>query len=449
MLKRKIESKIVDWIRNDKKALLIDGARQVGKTYIIRECLRREQKNFIEFNLIKTPEIIPLLKNFETVNDLITRLSFFSDQKFVKGETFIFFDEIQECKEIVTKIKFLVDDGSFRYVMSGSLLGVKLRNIQSAPVGYLNTLTMYPLDFEEFLQLYNFTDDLRTELYHSFTTYSAVNEVIHKKMMEIFHLYLIVGGMPAAVQKFQETHNLEDVVSEHENIVLQYKRDFTKYESEDKKPYLTRIYDLIPSEIEEKNKRFNFVDLQKGLRYDRSQEDFIWLADAGVALPIYNTTEPRIPLRINQKCSLFKLFLLDVGMLTSAYGRATKLKILNQEKGIDNGAIYENVVAQELIAHGFSAYYYSSKKTGEVDFIVESDESVLPIEVKSGKDYQTHSALSAIMGNQDYQIPKAIVFNNYNISVKGKIVYLPIYMVMFLRKDNCLLPKIDISRLSF
>lgn len=449
MLHRKIEKPIIDWIRNEKKALLIDGARQVGKTYIIRNTLESEQCDYIEFNLLKTPEIASLLEKSQTVDDMITNLSLFSNKPFIKGKTFIFFDEIQEFKELTTKIKFWVDEGSFRYVFSGSLLGVELKNLRSAPVGYLKTLTMYPMDFEEFLQIYNFTDDLKESLHRSFVDRTPVNETVHNRMMQIFNMYLNVGGMPSAVERFKETRSLEDVISEHEDIVVQYKKDFTRYEKEEKKPYLTQIYDLIPAELNASNKRFNFADIKKGLRYERSEDNFIWLASAGVALPVYNVSAPALPLLLNEKSSLFKLFLSDVGMLTTLYGRATKMQLLSDNQDINYGSLYENVVAQELKAHGFKQlYYYNSKKFGELDFIIEHNGKILPIEVKSGKSYQRHSALSNIMEISNYSIEEAFILSNYNIEVKGNLVYYPIYMLMFINNDDIKMPTIELDDLS-
>lgn len=448
MLRRKIEKKISKWIRDSKKALLIDGARQVGKTYIIRSVLENEGCEFIEFNLLKTPALIELLAKSETVDDMIANLSLFADKPFNRGKTFLFFDEIQEFKELTTKIKFWVDEGSFRYVFSGSLLGVELKNIKSAPVGYLKTLTMYPLDFEEFLQIYNFSEDLRASLYRSFIERVPVNDAVHERMMQIFNMFLNVGGMPAAVDKFRETRSLEDVIGEHNDIVVQYKKDFTRYEAEEKKPYLTQIYDLIPAELNHSNKRFNFADLKKGLRYSRSEDNFIWLAQAGVALPAYNVAAPAIPLLLNEKSSLFKLFLSDVGMLTTLYGRATKMQLLSDNQNINNGALYENAVAQELKAHGFKLYYYNSKKFGELDFVIEYQGKVLPIEVKSGKSYQRHSALNNVMEISNYAIEEAFVLSNYNVEVKGNLVYYPIYMLMFIEDGEIKLPNVDLDDLS-
>lgn len=446
MLQRKIEKQIWNWLENDRKALLIEGARQVGKTSVIRKVLEDAKRKYVEFNLIDQPEIVGLFKNIENADDLIANLSLLTDKKLIKGETVLFFDEIQEYKEIVTKIKFLVDEGAFRYIFSGSLLGIELKNIKSAPVGYMRTLTMYPMDFEEFLQLYNFTDELKEVLRKSFEQRIPINDALHEKLMQIFRMYLIVGGMPAAVKKFRETKDLEDVFAEHEDIITQYKKDFTKYEAEEKRLYLTRIYDLIPAELNAKNKRFNFSDLQKGLRFERSEDDFIWLEKAGVAMSAYNTSEPIVPLQLNEKSSLFKFFLSDVGLLTSMYGKATKLKLLNNEEDINCGAIYENVAAQELLAHKYKLFYYNTKSQGEVDLMIEYQGDVLPIEIKSGKTYQRHSALNNLLKIENYKIDQAFVFNNYNVEVKDKIVYYPIYMLMFINENEMLqMPKVEIK----
>lgn len=449
MLNRKIESTISKWIKdNENKALLIDGARQVGKTYVIRKMLNEYNCDYIELNLIQSPQLVKLLSTSFTVNDMITNLSLFTDKPFIKGKTIIFIDEIQEFKEITTKVKFWVDDGSFRFIFSGSLLGIELQNIRSAPVGYLKTLTMYPMDFEEFLQIYNFSDSLKESLYNSFINRTPINESVHTRLIQIFNIYLNVGGMPAAVQKFADSKNLEYAMTEHINIITQYKKDFTKYESENKRIYLTQIYDLIPAELNRSNKRFIYSDLIKGLRYERSAEDFLWLSNAGVALPVYNITEPIIPLKINENRSLFKFFLSDVGLLTTLYGKTIKLQLLTDNPDINYGAIYENIAAQELIAHGFNLYYYNSKQFGELDFVIEYKNKILPIEIKSGKDYKRHSALNNVMNIKNYSIKEAFVFTNSNVSVKENVVYYPIYMIMFLNTNDIQLPTIDIPDLN-
>ena len=443
MLKRKIEKDIMRWIEGSDKALLIYGVRQAGKTFIVRECLKAAGCDYIEFNLIRQPEIVDILDGATGIDDLILKLSLYSDQKIVPGKTFFFFDEIQKYKEIVTKIKFLVDDKRFRYILSGSLLGVEIVNLKSAPVGYLQTLNMYPLDFEEFLQIFNVGQPVLDKLRNAFTAKTPVDEVIHGKIMEMFNLYLIIGGMPAAVEKYRTTGSIDDVMDEHRAIIEQYKLDFTQYEEENRKLIITHIYELIPAELNEKNKRFMIADIRKGLRYDRIEDSFTWLWKAGVALGVFNTTEPTVPLMLNEKSTLFKLFLSDVGLLTTIYGKACKLKIVSKEKDINKGAVYENVVAQELHAHGYPLYYYNSKKRGELDFVVEHSGRVLPIEVKSGKDYEKHSALDNVMATQEYGIREAYVFTNDNVKTDGKLTYFPIYMVMFLQDDP--IDFIDIS----
>ncbi len=446
MLKRKIEKRIYDWISGDECALLLYGVRQAGKTYIIRHCLESKGCSYVEFNLIREPDIVTILKDATDVDDLILKLSLYSDKKIIPGKTILFFDEIQKYKEIVTKIKFLVEDKRYRYILSGSLLGVELVNLKSAPVGYLKSLQMYPLDFEEFLQLFQISDAAFESLKEAYHNREAVDEVIHKKMLQLFHLYLIIGGMPAAVEKYRQTENIDAVMEEHEAILQQYKLDFTQYEAENKKLLLTNIYELIPAELNEQNKRFKIADIEKNLRFDKMNDSFTWLWKAGVALPAFNVTEPKIPLLLNQKSTLFKLFLSDVGLLTTLYGKALKLKVVNQETDINKGAVYENVTAQELSAHGYSCYYYNNKKLGELDFVIEHDGEVLPIEVKSGKDYKKHSALAQVMRNENYRLSHAVVFSNSNVECNGKITYLPIYMLMFLKETEIEFADISIDR---
>ena len=446
MLKRKIEKDIEKWIENSEKAILIYGVRQAGKTFIIRECLKRNECEYIEFNLINQPELVEILRDSTGIDDLILKLSLYSEKKIIPGKTIFFFDEIQRYKEIVTKIKFLVEDKRYRYILSGSLLGVEIINLKSAPVGYLQTLNMYPMDFEEFLQIFNVDENIINNLRNCFLTKTKVDEIIHNKIMEMFNLYLIIGGMPAAVERYRNTENIDEVMEEHRAIIEQYKLDFTQYEEENRKLIITHIYELIPAELNEKNKRFMIADINKSLRYERISDSFVWLWKSGVTLGVFNTTEPTIPLMLNEKSALFKLFISDVGLLTTIYGKSCKLKIVNKEGDINKGAVFENVVAQELHAHGYPLYYYNSKKFGEIDFIVEQNGKSLPIEVKSGKAYNKHSALNNLMNAKEYGIEEAFIFTNDNVKIEGKLNYLPIYMVMFLRDEPMEFADIRVGR---
>ena len=446
MLKRKIEKDIEKWIENSEKALLVYGVRQAGKTFIIRECLKRNECEYIEFNLINQPELVEILRDSTGIDDLILKLSLYSEKKIIPGKTIFFFDEIQRYKEIVTKIKFLVEDKRYRYILSGSLLGVEIVNLKSAPVGYLQTLNMYPMDFEEFLQIFSVDETIINNLRNCFLTKTKVDEIIHNKIMEMFNIYMIIGGMPAAVERYRNTENIDEVMEEHRAIIEQYKLDFTQYEEENRKLIITHIYELIPAELNEKNKRFMIADINKSLRYERISDSFVWLWKSGVALGVFNTTEPTIPLMLNEKSALFKLFISDVGLLTTIYGKSCKLKIINKEGDINKGAVFENVVAQELHAHGYPLYYYNSKKFGEIDFIVEQNGKSLPIEVKSGKAYNKHSALNNLMNAKEYGIEEAFIFTNDNIKIDGKLNYLPIYMVMFLRDEPMEFADIRVGR---
>ena len=351
-------------------------------------------------------------------------------------ETIVFFDEIQKCPEIVTKIKFLVDEGSFKYVMSGSLLGVELKGIASAPVGYLSVLRMYPMDFEEFMIANHVSKATLDMLKDKFETVQPVDEFIHQKLLALFFVYLIVGGMPDAVKTYIATKDIREVDKIQRDIVTQYKEDFSQYESEDKKLKLISVYDIIPAELNKQNKKFVFTMLDKELKFDRYENSFLWLKDAGVALPVYNVEAPVIPLLASKSSNVFRLFSSDIGLLTSAYPAATKIELINKNGEVNNGAHFENAVAQQLLCNGFELYFCKKKNIGELDFLIEMDGKVVPIEVKSGKAYKTHKALDHFMNVLDYHIEKAFVFSTGNVEKDGKVTYLPIYMCYLVKEQS-------------
>ena len=434
MIERKVEQRL-ERFRQEDKALLITGARQVGKTFIIREFGKQAYQSFIEINFLEDKTAASLFENARDSRDLLLRLSAIADKPRIPGQTLIFFDEVQECPEIVTAIKFLVEEGSYRYILSGSLLGVDLKDIRSVPVGYMDIVQMYPLDFEEFALANRVSPNVIDALREAFEEKRPVDAVVHERMMALFRLYLVVGGMPAAVMKYLETNNLRDVIGEQQAIIALYKKDIARYDPEEKL-YLEDIFDLIPSELNCKNKRFILKNLNENFKFSRYSNSFLWLKDAGVALPTFCVAEPTVPLRLSKSSNLFKLFLSDVGLLASMYMDHIQVKILNGEKSINFGAVYENAAAQELKAHGLDLYYFNSKKQGELDFLIERNGHVLPIEIKSGKDYTKHAALSNVLANEDYDIPEAYVFQNDNVSQTGKITYYPIYMLMFVEKQD-------------
>ncbi len=435
MLERKARHKISEWMNTPKTALLVSGARQVGKTWLVRQCLRQAGVDYLEINLIQEPDLIPVLSASKSVRDLVISLSAVKNHTFKKGETVLFIDEIQEMKDILTQVKFWVEEGSFRYILSGSLLGVELRSLRSAPVGYLTEVKMYPLDFEEFLAASGVTADTINYLRQCFQNRETVLESVHHKMLQHFQRFLVVGGMPAAVQEYVDTGNINQVTVIQQNIIELYKLDFTKYEEQQKKLLLIAVYEQIPSQLMKQNRRFNYSDIRKGLRFERLENSFLWLTAAGVSIPVYNATEPRVALYQNAKSSLLKLYSSDVGLLTCQYGNAIRAKILLGDTSVNLGGVYENAVAQEINTHGFPLFFYNSHRNGELDFLIEMEFSVVPIEVKSGKDYYVHSAISKTVENPEYAVKTAFVFANCNVAQKGRLVYLPVYMGTFIRDD--------------
>jgi predicted AAA+ superfamily ATPase len=436
MLYRKNEDKIRAFLTGKSNmALLVTGARQTGKTFSIRKVGKECFRNFVEINFINQPEMLDIFSGFKSAADILLKLSALFGDKLVKGKTLIFFDEVQECKEIVTAIKFLVDEGSYKYVLSGSLLGVELKDIKSVPVGYMSIMNMCPLDFEEFALAIGVGKDVILSLRDCFLRKTMVDDFIHGRMMELVKLYLIIGGMPAVVQKYLDTKKLNVVSDYQNNIINLYKKDISRYDP-GHKLLLDEIFNLIPSELNAKNKRFVLKNLNENRHFIRHENSFLWLKDAGVALPVYNVEEPRLPLLLSKQRNLFKLFLNDVGLLACQYARDFQIRILSDDLNVNFGSVFENFVAQELNAHGFEyLFYFNSKRQGELDFVIEYKNSVLPLEVKSGKDYRRHNALSNVLSTDEYQIDNAIVFCTDNVSIDGKITYLPVYMTMFLEKD--------------
>lgn len=434
MLKRKIDLYLNNYYATNRNALLITGARQIGKTYSIRE-FGKTFKSFIEINFLENPDMIAIFKGAKNSSDILLRLSAITTKPLIKGETLIFFDEVQKCPDIVTAIKFLVDEGSYRYILSGSLLGVELNDLRSEPVGYMGVKDMFPMDFEEFISCVGINQQVIDSLRNTWETRIPVDDFIHSKIMELFRLYLVVGGMPAAVSKYIETNNLQEVMAVQKDIIKLYKRDIAQYDSNNKLN-IEEVFDLIPPELNAKNKRFILKRLNENAKFERYQNSFLWLKNAGVALPVYNIEEPKLPLLLSRSRNLFKLFQSDIGLLSAQYAEGIQLRILSGDKSINFGAIFENAVAQELVAHGIDAYYYNNKKRGELDFVIELNGKVVPIEVKSGKDYEVHRALTNIIDCSEYDISEAIIFTNENIKIKGKYIYAPIYMAMFIEKKN-------------
>ena len=439
MLSRKLDNIIERHYANNKSALLLKGARQVGKTSAIRKYATEQKMNLIEINFYEDDSACNIFKGSQNAKDVLLRISAHTKKKTSLPNTMIFFDEVQKCPEVITWIKFLVDEGSCKYALSGSLLGVELKGVESVPVGYMSVKEVFPLDIEEFSRCLGLSDEVLTSVAEAFEKRSPVDDIVHASLIKMVYLYLVVGGMPAAVQAYVDTNDLNVVEEKQKEILDLYKWDISQYDP-DKKLEINEIFNLIPSELDAKNKRFILKNLNEHARFSRYENSFLWLKNAGVAIPTLNIQEPTFSFKLNELRNLFKLFQNDVGLLTSQYASGIQLQLLQGEVKQNYGAIYENLVAQELYCHGFGGddhelHYFNSKKQGELDFVIAQNGKVIPIEVKSGKDYERHNALSNVLANDDYNIDFAYVLTNDNLHVEGKRIYMPIYMLMFIKKS--------------
>ena len=437
MLFRKIESLIEAHLKSDSpKILLIDGARQVGKTYIIRHVGQKLFENFIEINMVEDSLGDRLFANVRTVEDFYLQVSMQAGDRMGRKEnTLIFLDEIQAYPHLLTLLKFLSQEGRFTYIASGSLLGITLSQTASIPMGSIRKIRMFPLDFEEFLYANGMNGLAVDALRKKFEKLESLDEATHGKLMDLFRKYLLVGGLPDAVNAFLAEKNIQTVREIQAEIRDYYAADASRYD-EERKLKIRRVYDLIPSNMENKKKRVvaQSIENKRGKTFNDYQDEFDYLISAGITLPVQAISNPVFPLLQSTGKNLLKLYLNDVGILSGILYGSNIRAVLDDEKSVNLGSVYESVVASELIAHGYKLFYYDNRNKGEVDFLIDDYDSLsaVPIEVKSGKDYTVHSALNAFVSNADYHVKKAYVLSNERtVTVKGKFIYLPIYYMMF------------------
>lgn len=442
MLYRKIEHLITEHLQSDsKQILLIDGARQVGKTYIIRHVGQKLFENFIEINLIEDFLGDKLFSGIKNTEDFYLQLSMVAGDKMKeKKNTLVFLDEIQAYPHLLTLLKFLSQDAKFTYIASGSLLGVTLSQTTSIPMGSIRKERMFPLDFEEFLYANGMNEFAVSALRTKFQKLEELDEIMHNKLMDMFRKFLLVGGLPDAVNAYLDTHNIQRVRTIQHEIHNYYAVDASKYDEQNKLK-IRRIYELIPSNMENKKKRVvaQQIENKKGKIFSDYQDEFEYLINAGIALNVQAISNPKFPLAETEGKNLLKLYLNDAGILSGIlYGNNIRA-VLDDVRSINLGSVYETVVAGELIAHGYKLFYYDNRSKGEVDYLIDdyASLSAVPIEVKSGKDYTVHSALNTLVNNEDYHIQKAFVLSNERkIMHKGKIIYLPVYFVMFFQNQS-------------
>lgn len=435
MLYRKAIEKFEEWKKKEnKKALLVTGARQIGKTFLIREFAHKNYENFVEINFVTQESAKLIFKGDLNADSIIQGITAFTKQKLEPGKTLIFFDEIQECPNARTAIKFLVDDGRFDYIESGSLLGVQYKTVKSYPVGYEHIVQMFPMTFEEFCIACGVQKSTFKLLEDCFNNLEPVAESIHNTMKQLFQVYVIVGGMPAVVQEYVISHDIAKVVEIQKDILSLYRQDIAKYSEKDREK-ISAIFDNIPSQLDSKNRRFKINSIRSTARMERYEESFVWLKDAGVAIPCYNVVAPQVPLKLNEQSNLFKLYMADSGLLCASCIDNVQFSILNGDLSVNMGSILENVYAQELSSKNFEVYFLN-KKFGEIDFLIQNSGKVIPLEIKSGTDYKKHAALNNVLAVEEWKLNKAFVFCSGNVEKEENIVYLPWYMIMFIKKDE-------------
>lgn len=439
MLYRKIQTLIERHLTDGSdKILIVDGARQTGKSYIIRYVGQRLFTNYIELNMEEDALGDRLFADVRSKEDFYLSLSVAAGERMGnKGDTLVFIDEIQRYEHLLTLLKFLREDGRFTYIASGSLLGITLRLTPSIPLGSIDIQHMYPLDLEEFLIANCVGSEAIDEMRKRYGRRQALPDHLHRKMMDLTRKYLLCGGLPDAVNTFVTEQNIIKVRNIHNQIRRLYQIDASRYEDMRSRLKIQRIYEMIPSNLENKKKRVVAKDIEgiSGKRMADYQDEFDYLISSGIALEVKAVSKPSYPLIQNSGKNLIKLYMNDVGIFTAILYHNNIQPVMNDASSINLGAVYETLVAQELRAHGHSLYYFDNKKVGEVDYIIDDCEnlSISPIEVKSGRDYKIHSALSRLLSIKEYGIKNAYVLSNDGrVWTEAGVTYMPIYYVMFL-----------------
>lgn len=457
MLKRKFTSILEQYLtENTNKILLVNGARQIGKSYLIRYVGKKLYPHFVEINLQKDKEGPAIFSHVHTTQELYMQVSTIANEILGnKSDTLIFLDEIQAYPHLLTMLKFLREDGRYHFIASGSQLGIALAETTSVPMGSVAIETMYQLDFEEFLWANGAGQEAIDGMRDLFEKRQPLPEGLHRYILQQFQYYLLVGGLPDAVNHFVESHNMREVRDIHRDIHELYRTDASQYDAE-RKLMIRRIYDMVPSQLENRKKRIVYQNIEdkKGKHFADYQNEFEYLIESGITLEVKAVSQPKYPLAESSSKNLLKLYLNDVGLLTYLLYGLNINAVLQDERSINLGTVYESVVAQELRAHGFKLYYYDNKKKGEVDFLINdySTTQVLPLEIKSGKDYKEHSALSKFLDEKEYNIHQAIVFSNEPRVWQDKgIWYMPIYYIMFLQKsqaEQIILPRLEMPTIA-
>ncbi len=432
MLKRKIINELVKWKEETlNKALLIKGARQIGKTTIVRQFAKTHYKNFIEINFEQMPMAKQAFEGNLDARTILINLSAMGFGPLEPGETLIFFDEIQSCPKARTAIKFLVEDGQYDYIESGSLLGINYKDVSSYPVGFERELDMYPLDFEEFLWACNISEDVISMLKECYLKLQPVPEFLHGQIIERYRQYLIVGGMPEVVVTYLNYEDFNKTIAVQKDILSGYRNDISKYAGNDKL-LVKSVFDAIPGQLSKQDKRFVLASIEKNASRRKYGAPTQWLVDAGMAYYSFNVGAFELPFPSHENLRLYKLFFVDSGLMCAMMLNGIQAKVLSGDIDVNEGALTENYVAGEFAKHGISLNYYDRKSKHELDFVFPENNKISIVEVKSGKDYKQHASLDMAHSLFADQINRRIVMSGNNLEVEGDNIYLPLYMSMFL-----------------
>ncbi|MBQ0136401.1 MAG: ATP-binding protein [Bacteroidales bacterium] len=427
-LKRKIISELEQWRANNHKvALLVKGARQVGKTTTIRHFGQRNYASFVEINFEQSPQAKKAFEGNLDAATIIQNLSLMGYGPFIPQQTLVFFDEIQSCPQARTAIKFLVEDGRFDYIESGSLLGINYKEVSSYPVGFEQQVEMYPLDFEEFLWAGNVGEEVISRCKDAYTSMNALPDLMHDNLMQWFRRFLIVGGMPRVVCTYLENPDFAATLREQRLILANYRDDIAKY-AYTKKARAKQFFDSVPSQLSQPNKRFIYEQLNTNARSRDYEDAAQWLSDAGICLFCYNTNKIELPFAFTEKRNIYKVYMLDTGLLCASWKEPIQLQVMQGDLQINEGALVENFVASELVKHGHTLHYYDRKSRQELDFVIENQNKISPIEVKSGNDYLIHVSLNKILQEHTDRICRPVVLCKSNIARQDGISYIPIYL---------------------
>ena len=431
-IERKIIKKLLEWKNTpQKEALLVCGARQVGKTTTIREFARRYYKHFVELNFEQTPEIQEAFAGNRDAETIIGKLSLMGYGPFVEGKTLVFLDEIQSCPNARTAIKFLVEDGRFDYIESGSLLGINYADVSSYPVGFESQIQMYPLDFEEWLWANGVGEQAIEMVRQAYLEERPLENFVHEQLMRHYRNFLIVGGMPKVVATYLENPDFAKTLHQQKLILDSYRLDIAKYAAENKTK-AKRFFDAIPSQLAKEKKRYILSDLEKTASMQKYEDAAQWLADAGVAYFCYNTHSLDLPFEQYENRNLFKVYMLDTGLLCSMWSGNVQWQVVQGDLSINEGGLTENFVAAELSKHGHLLHYYDHKSRNELDFLLKGDKTLNILEVKSGNNYKSHASLDNALKNSPDKIERSVVLCKFNLEKTENITYMPLYMAAFM-----------------